>query len=66
MVAEHLLELGHRDIAFVGGAAHLEHVQARLEAWKGALAAAGVRPGPVAHQSAEAAAVLDHRPTAVA
>src|ERR687888_546892 len=47
---------GHRDIAFVGGAAHLEHVQARRAAWKGALAAAGVPPGPVAHTTAEAAA----------
>ena len=65
MVTEHLLELGHRHIAFVGGAAHLEHVQARLQAWQGALAAAGVRPGPVAHTPAETAAVLDHGPTAV-
>ena len=65
MVTEHLLELGHRDIAFAGGAAHLEHVQARLVSWKGALAAAGVRPGPVAHTPAEAVALLDHGPTAV-
>jgi len=65
MVTEHLLELGHREIAFVGGAAHLEHVQARVGAWKAALAAAGVAPGPVAHTPADAAAVLDHGPTAV-
>ena len=34
LAAEHLLSLGHREIAFVGGAAHLEHVQTRLAAWR--------------------------------
>src|SRR4051812_18632188 len=42
MATEHLLALGHRSIAFVGGAAHMEHVQARLATWKAALGAAGV------------------------
>ena len=65
LVTEHLLALGHREIAFSGGAAHLEHVQARLTGWRETLAAAGVEPGPVAHSEAEAAAVLDRRPTAI-
>jgi DNA-binding LacI/PurR family transcriptional regulator len=49
LVTEHLLALGHRRIAFAGGPAHLEHVQARLAAWRTTLADAGVQPGPVAH-----------------
>jgi DNA-binding LacI/PurR family transcriptional regulator len=49
LVAEHLLERGHRRIGFVGGAADLEHVQARLDVWRETLEAAGVEPGPVAH-----------------
>jgi DNA-binding LacI/PurR family transcriptional regulator len=65
LVAEHLLALGHRDIAFAGGAAHLEHVQARLAAWRAALERAGVRPGRVVHTAEEAAALLDRAPTAI-
>jgi DNA-binding LacI/PurR family transcriptional regulator len=49
LVVEHLLALGHRDIGFVGGPPHLEHVQARLAVWRETLEAAGVQPGPVAH-----------------
>jgi DNA-binding LacI/PurR family transcriptional regulator len=49
LVTEHLLALGHRRIAFAGGPAHLEHVQARLAAWRATLADAGVQPGPVVH-----------------
>ena len=65
LVTEHLLALGHREIGFVGGPAHFEHVQARLAAWRETLAAAGAEPGPVAHSDAGAAAVLDRRPTAI-
>src|SRR5215212_56016 len=49
LVVEHLLALGHREIAFVGGPAHYEHVQARLAVWRETLEGAGVEPGPVAH-----------------
>jgi DNA-binding LacI/PurR family transcriptional regulator len=49
LVVEHLLELGHRAIGFVGGPEHFEHVQARLAAWRETLVAAGVEPGPVVH-----------------
>ena len=49
LVTEHLLALGHRRIAFAGGPAHLEHVQARLATWRATLAHAGVQPGPVVH-----------------
>ena len=49
LVVEHLLELGHRAIGFVGGPEHYEHVQARLAVWRNTLGAAGVEPGPVRH-----------------
>ena len=65
LAAEHLLSLGHREIAFVGGAAHLEHVQTRLATWRTTLLVAGVEPGPVVHSEAEIPAVLDARPTAI-
>jgi DNA-binding LacI/PurR family transcriptional regulator len=61
LVVEHLLELGHREIAFVGGSAHYEHVQARLAVWRAALADVGVEPGPVAH----APELFDGRVTAI-
>jgi LacI family repressor for deo operon, udp, cdd, tsx, nupC, and nupG len=48
-MVEHLLALGHRHVAFVGGFDRYEHVQARLRVWHETLAAAGVEPGPVAH-----------------
>ena len=65
LAAEHLLSLGHREIAFVGGAAHLEHVQTRLAIWRTTLLVAGVEPGPVVHSEAGIPAVLDARPTAI-
>jgi DNA-binding LacI/PurR family transcriptional regulator len=65
LATEHLLSLGHRAIAFVGGAAHFEHVQTRLATWRTTLLVAGTEPGPVVHSEAEIGAVLDARPTAV-
>jgi DNA-binding LacI/PurR family transcriptional regulator len=69
---EHLAALGHREIAFVGGLARHEHVQARLQAWREALAAAGLEPGPVDHAApgdptaaAATARVLEQRPGAI-
>jgi DNA-binding LacI/PurR family transcriptional regulator len=50
LVVDHLLELGHRSIGFVGGPAHYEHVQAREAVWRASLEDAGVEPGPVAHE----------------
>jgi DNA-binding LacI/PurR family transcriptional regulator len=66
VVVEHLLELGHREIAFVGGPQRYEHVQARLRVWRETLAAAGREPGPVAF-AGDPAAPLDapERPTAI-
>jgi DNA-binding LacI/PurR family transcriptional regulator len=42
----HLLALGHRRIAYVGGPAGYVHSRSRRAAWLGALDAAGVAPGP--------------------
>jgi DNA-binding LacI/PurR family transcriptional regulator len=70
--AEHLVSLGHRRIAFLGGPARLEFVQRRLARWREALQAAGVAPGPAAHAESgggnaeAAAALLKYEPTAVA
>jgi DNA-binding LacI/PurR family transcriptional regulator len=43
---EHLLGLGHRRVAFVGGTEGYVHSRSRRTAWRQALAAAGVAPGP--------------------
>jgi DNA-binding LacI/PurR family transcriptional regulator len=43
---EHLLGLGHRRVAFVGGTEGYVHSHSRRTAWREALAAAGVAPGP--------------------
>ena len=44
----HLVSLGHERIGFLGGRPEYEHVQVREAAWRAALAAAGLAPGPVA------------------
>ena len=44
----HLVSLGHERIAFLGGRDEYEHVRVREAAWRTALAAAGLAPGPVA------------------
>jgi DNA-binding LacI/PurR family transcriptional regulator len=43
---EHLLGLGHRRVAFVGGPEGYVHSRSRRTAWREALEAAGVAPGP--------------------
>jgi DNA-binding LacI/PurR family transcriptional regulator len=50
---EHLRGLGHERIAFLGGSAEHEHVQARLERWQ---EAAGPAAGLVVHARADAVA----------
>lgn len=45
-VVAHLVKLGHRRIAHVAGPSHFLHGVSRREAWEGALAAAGLAPGP--------------------
>ena len=42
----HLLGLGHRRVAFVGGTEGYVHSLSRRSAWRQALEAAGVAPGP--------------------
>ncbi|CAN5592714.1 LacI family DNA-binding transcriptional regulator [soil metagenome] len=44
---EHLVALGHRRIAFVGGPPDYVHSRSRLSAWRAALRRVGVAPGPV-------------------
>ena len=44
---EHLAALGHERIGFLGGRPEYEHVQAREAAWRAALGARGLAPGPV-------------------
>jgi DNA-binding LacI/PurR family transcriptional regulator len=66
---EHLAELGHRRIAFLGGTKAYEHVQRRFVRWREAMAAGGGDPGPVTFAdddiAAGVAAVLDGQATAV-
>ncbi|MEV8225115.1 LacI family DNA-binding transcriptional regulator [Streptomyces sp. NPDC079167] len=70
----HLLELGHRRVAYVAGPAELLHTRRRLHAFEEALAEAGLRPVAVRHSDfTEQAAVdvteellaLPDRPTAL-
>jgi DNA-binding LacI/PurR family transcriptional regulator len=70
LAVEHLVELGHERIAFLGGPKAYEHVQRRLARWREALEAAGLAPGCVAftangNLATAAACVLDGEPTAV-
>jgi DNA-binding LacI/PurR family transcriptional regulator len=60
---EHLISLGHRRIAFCGSSERLEHVQARLRAWRDTLEAAGLEPGPVAF--GDPRLLLDENVTAI-
>ena len=66
---EHLAELGHERIGFLGGRAEFEHVRVREARWRAALAAAGLPAGPVVHAADEpgaaALALLAESPTAV-
>ena len=52
---EHLVSLGHERIGFLGGRPEYEHVQVREAAWRSAMAAAGLSPGPVASVAGEVA-----------
>ena len=66
---EHLVGLGHARIAFVGGLAEHEHVQARMACWRTTLATAGLEEGPVVHAEPSGVAAeraLEGGPTAVA
>lgn len=44
-ILSHLIGLGHRHIAHVGGPGHYQHVHRRRRLWTTALAAAGLPPG---------------------
>jgi DNA-binding LacI/PurR family transcriptional regulator len=47
LATQHLIDLGHRHIAHVGGPANWYQAERRLEGWRHALASAGLTPGPV-------------------
>jgi DNA-binding LacI/PurR family transcriptional regulator len=65
----HLAGLGHERIAFFCGRAEYDHVRVREAAWREALAATGLPPGPLGHVTgearSEALAVLRQDPTAI-
>lgn len=42
LAIEHLIDLGHRDIAYLGGAPHISSAQARLEAYRSTLDTYGI------------------------
>src|SRR3954454_1649468 len=66
---EHLVSLGHERIGFLSGRSDFEHQRLREVAWREALSAAGLPPGPRAHvvhdQDAAALTLLGEEPTAV-
>jgi DNA-binding LacI/PurR family transcriptional regulator len=66
---EHLAELGHERIGFLGGRAEYEHVREREACWRAALSGVGLPVGPVVHvgdePGAAALALLAEDPTAV-
>jgi DNA-binding LacI/PurR family transcriptional regulator len=66
---EHLVELGHRRIAFLGGSQSFEHMQRRHDRWRETLTDVGLEPGPAVFADSDLAAgaisVLDANPTAV-
>ncbi len=47
LATQHLLDLGHSKIAHIMGPADWLDAQARRRGWEGALAAAGLQPGPL-------------------
>jgi len=48
-IVKYLYRQGHRKIAFVAGRPKLKSNEARLEAYKRSMQAAGLKPGPVLH-----------------
>ncbi|MGD1216811.1 LacI family DNA-binding transcriptional regulator [Streptomyces krungchingensis] len=65
----HLVDLGHRDIAYVAGPDEFVHARRRRQAWADALAEAGLREGPLlpggftAEGGARATRMLLEQPT---
>ncbi|MDQ5873893.1 MAG: substrate-binding domain-containing protein, partial [Actinomycetota bacterium] len=46
-VVEHLVSLGHQNVAYVDGPPGYVHTASRRESWRSALELAGLEPGPV-------------------
>lgn len=46
---ERIVSLGHTDVAHVAGRRGLIHTRQRVEVWRAALTAAGLKPGPVVY-----------------
>ncbi|GGI07940.1 LacI family DNA-binding transcriptional regulator [Egicoccus halophilus] len=49
MAVRHLLELGHRRIAYVAGPSNMQHARRRRDAWHDAMVAAGHEPDLLVH-----------------
>jgi len=73
-LVDHLVALGHARIAHVSGSPHYVHTRERIEAWREALEAHGLQPGPLipgdftstgGHRAADQLLALADRPTAV-
>jgi LacI family transcriptional regulator len=61
LAVEHLLELGHEHVAFVGGPTSIGQVHDRLEGARQAWAEAGRDPGSLIHLSTAALSVVEGR-----
>ena len=73
-LVDHLVALGHTRIAHVSGSPNYVHTRERIEAWRAALEAHGLPPGPLipgdftttgGHHAADEILALADRPTAV-
>ena len=49
VATQHLLDLGHREIAHVAGPADWSEARARRDGWSATMSAAGLRPLPPIH-----------------
>lgn len=61
----HLIAIGHERIGFLGGRGRYEYEQARLAAWRGELARAGLPEGPIGFGDPEAVLAGEPPPSAL-
>lgn len=65
MAAQHLIDLGHRDIAFVGGSPTLRQFEERVQGCKEAMAASGLDPSSLREVRAEGIGIESGRRSAM-